>query len=111
MAGWFWLGAGNSPDTGGSPPSSIVPWCLGGPGDDGNWPLARTERMVASSNAVAAASPQNSHEYSGKGRSRWARAMKRAAISIAAGAKKKKTGNKTLFKTGGKQNREEMAQR
>ncbi len=35
-AGWFWLGAGHSPDTGGSPPSSIVPWCLGGPGDDGN---------------------------------------------------------------------------
>ncbi len=43
-AGWFWLGAGNSPDTGGSPPSSIVPWCLGGPRDNGNWPHARTER-------------------------------------------------------------------
>ncbi len=43
-AGWFWLGAGNSPDTGGSPPSSIVPWCLGGPRDNGNWPRARTER-------------------------------------------------------------------
>ncbi len=45
--------------------------------------------MVASSNAVAAASPQNSREYSGKGRSRWARAMKRAATSIAAGAREK----------------------
>ncbi len=43
-AGWFWLGAGHSPDTGGSPPSSIVPWCLGGPWDDGNCPRARTER-------------------------------------------------------------------
>ncbi len=69
----------------------------------GRWELApcqNRERMVASSNAVAAASPQNSREYSGKGRSRWARAMKRAAISIAAGARK--TGNKKLFKTGGK---------
>ncbi len=70
----------------------------------GRWELApgqNRERMVASSNAVAAASPQNSREYSGKGRSRWARAMKRAAISIAAGATKK-TGNKKLFKMGGK---------
>ncbi len=67
----------------------------------GRWELAlcqNRERMVASSNAVAAASPQNSREYSGKGRSRWARAMKRAATSIAAGARK--TGNKKLFKTG-----------
>ncbi len=69
----------------------------------GRWELApcqNRERMVASSNAMAAASPQNSREYSGKGRSRWAREMKRAAISIAAGARK--TGNKKLFKTGGK---------
>ncbi len=36
MAGWFWLGTGHSPDTGGSPPSSIVPWCLGGPRGDGS---------------------------------------------------------------------------
>ncbi len=43
-AGWFWLRPRHSPDTGGSPPSSIVPWCLGGPQDDGNWPRARTER-------------------------------------------------------------------
>ncbi len=58
----------------------------------GRWELApcqNRERMVASSNAVATASPQNSREYSGKGRSRWVRAMKRAAISIAAGATKK----------------------
>ncbi len=51
----------------------------------GRWELAQCknrERMVASSNAIAAASPQNSREYSGKGRSWWARAMKRAAISI-----------------------------
>ncbi len=61
--------------------------------------------MVASSNAVAAASLQNSQEYSGKGRSRWARAMKRAAISIAAGAKK--AGNKKLFKNGKTKTREE----
>ncbi len=64
----------------------------------GRWALAPCqdrERMVASSNAVAAASPQNSREYSGKGRSRWARAMKRAATSIATGARK--TGNKKLF--------------
>ncbi len=37
-AGWFWLRAGHSPDTGGSLPSNIVPWCLGGPQDDGSWP-------------------------------------------------------------------------
>ncbi len=43
-AGWFWLGAGHSPDTGGSLPSILVRWCLGGPRDDGNWPRARTER-------------------------------------------------------------------
>ncbi len=64
----------------------------------GRWALApcqNRERMVASSNAVAAASPQNSREYSGKGRSRWARAMKRAATSIAAGARK--TRNNKLF--------------
>ncbi len=29
--GWFWIGAGHSPDTGGSLPSSSVLWCLGGP--------------------------------------------------------------------------------
>ncbi len=43
-AGWFWLGAGHSPDTGGSLPSILVQWCLGGPLDDGHWPRARTER-------------------------------------------------------------------
>ncbi len=74
----------------------------------GRWALApcqNRDRMVASSNAVAAASPQNSREYSGKGRSRWARAMKRAAIFIAAGARK--TGNKKLFKTSENKNEEE----
>ncbi len=70
----------------------------------GRWELAlcqNRERMVASSNAVAAASPQNSREYSGKGRSRWARAMKRAATSIAAGARKNRKIKK-LFKNGKK---------
>ncbi len=43
-AGWFWLGPGHSPDTGGSLPSILVQWCLGGPRDDGHWPRARTER-------------------------------------------------------------------
>ncbi len=46
--------------------------------------------MVASSNVVAVASLQNSREYSRKGRSRWARATKRAATSITAGAREKK---------------------
>ncbi len=44
MAGWLWLRAGHSPDTGGSPPSILVLWCLGGPRDDGGWPRARTAR-------------------------------------------------------------------
>ncbi len=42
-AGWFWLGAGHSPDTGGSLPSILVR-CLGGPRGDGSWPRARTAR-------------------------------------------------------------------
>ncbi len=74
----------------------------------GRWELApcqNRERMVASSNAVTAASLQNSREYSRKGRSRWARAMKRAAISIAAG--KKNRNNKKLFKNGKTKTREE----
>ncbi len=74
----------------------------------GRWALApcqNRERMVAPSNAVAAASPQNSREYSGKGRSRWARAMKRAATSIAAGARKQETKN--FFKNGKTKMREE----
>ncbi len=75
----------------------------------GRWALApcqNRDRMVASSNAVAAASPQNSREYAGKGRSRWARAMKRAVTSIAAGARKP-GGNKKLFKNGKTKTREE----
>ncbi len=44
MAGWFWLGAGHSPDTGESLPSILVLWCLGGPRGDGSWPRARTAR-------------------------------------------------------------------
>ncbi len=44
MAGRFWLGPGHSPDTGGSLPSILVQWCLGGPRDDGHWPRARTAR-------------------------------------------------------------------
>ncbi len=35
-AGWFWIGAGHSPDTEGSLPTSCVRWCLGGPRGDGN---------------------------------------------------------------------------
>ncbi len=45
-AGWFWLGAGYSPDTGGSLPYSLVLWCLGGPRDDGSWPRARTAMSI-----------------------------------------------------------------
>ncbi len=59
----------------------------------GWWKLApcqNSERMVASSNAVAAASPQNSREYSPSGRSWQARAQNRAAVSIAAKGKTKK---------------------
>ncbi len=44
MAGWFWLGAGHSPDTGESLPSILVLWCLGGPRGYGSWPRARTAR-------------------------------------------------------------------
>ncbi len=42
MAGWFWIGAGHAPDTGGSLPSSSVLCCLGGPRGDGNWPQSKT---------------------------------------------------------------------
>ncbi len=45
MAGWFWIGAGLSSDTGGSLPSSSVLWCLGGPRGDGNLPQSRTESL------------------------------------------------------------------
>ncbi len=88
--GYFWIGAGYSPDTGGSFPSVLVLWCLGGPRDDGK----NSERMVASSSAVAVASLQNSQEYSTKGRCRRARAMKRAAVSIAVGKKTQNEENK-----------------
>ncbi len=56
----------------------------------GRWKLApcqNSERMVASSNAVAAASLQNYCEYSPSGRSRQARAQNRAVVSIAAKGK------------------------
>ncbi len=43
-AGRFWFGPGHSPDTGGSLPSILVQWCLGGPRDDGHWPRTRTAR-------------------------------------------------------------------
>ncbi len=62
-AGWFWLGAGHSPDTGRSPLSNSVLWCLGGPQGDGNWPRARTDDSRSSS-AVPTASLQNSLAYS-----------------------------------------------
>ncbi len=45
-AGWFWIGAGHSPDTRGSLLSSWVRWCLGGPRGDGRWPRSRTESLA-----------------------------------------------------------------
>ncbi len=38
-AGRFWLGPGHSPDTGGSLPSILVQWCLGGPRTMGIGPV------------------------------------------------------------------------
>ncbi len=75
-----------------SRPSILVLWCLGGP--RGRWELApcqNSERMMASSRAIAAASLQNSQGYSTNGRSWWSRAMKQTTTSIAA---EKKTGTK-----------------
>ncbi len=43
--GWFWIGAGLSPDIGASLPSSSALWCLKGPRGDGNFPRSRTERL------------------------------------------------------------------
>ncbi len=67
----------------------------------GRWKLApcqNSERMVASSNAVAAASLQNSQEYSMKGRSRRARAMKRVTVSIGRKRENKRgEGRRLLF--------------
>ncbi len=57
--------------------------------------------MVVSSHAVLAASPQNSQAYSTNGRSLWARAEKRVAVSMPRGEKK---GNKQNFSKNGKTN-------
>ncbi len=46
LMGWFWLGAGHSPETGGSPPSSIIPWEVHGAMVVGLVPEQRVEHHV-----------------------------------------------------------------
>ncbi len=65
---------------------------------------------MASSNVIAAASPQNSHAYSTNGRSLQARAMTRAAVSMLRGEKRenKMRGEKRENKKDFSKNRKQM---